>query len=482
MTNEQMVVDQKPVAEKPHRENRMERRSGGGKRGVWVLAIMVMAAVSAAGLFYATSGKEGFRKSPGEESASARRAESNVPRVQVEKPLRGGMERTTSQPGTIRAFQYAELYSKVPGFVKTLLVDRGSRVKKGDLLAEIYDPERNVAVLQATAELEHAKKAVKQAQAFVLAAQASVMAALANHNQAIATRDQMVADRDYRKKQFYRIKDLVERGSAEPRLQDEQQDAWHSAEAAVLSAEAGIKTAIAKVDEAKAKVEQAKADLEVAKAQVQVDDANLKMAKVWVQYTRIESPYDGFVIFRGESVHPGSFVRAATEGVEEPLLTVARSDLMRTIVPIPDNQVGYCQPGDPATVTVDAVPGRTFQARVSRVAESEDVNDRTMRVEIDIPNPDGVLRDGMFGRAFILLEKIIKKLTIPSSSLIERNGKGEGAVMVVRDGKVYRAKVLVGMDTGLRTEVIEGLGEDDQVIVMPDASMADGSPVKVESV
>ena len=57
------------------------------------------------------------------------------------------MVRVTSQPGTIRAFEFAPLFTKVSGFIKTLQVDRGSKVKKGDLLAEIYDPERDVAVI-----------------------------------------------------------------------------------------------------------------------------------------------------------------------------------------------------------------------------------------------------------------------------------------------------------------------------------------------
>ena len=105
-----------------------------------------------------------------------------------------------------------------------------------------------------------------------------------------------------------------------------------------------------------------------------------------------------------------------------------------------------------------------------------------MRVEIDLPNPDGVLRDGMFGRADILLEKIIKNLTVPSSCLIDRNGKGEGAVLVVRDGKVHRVAVRVGMDTGLRAEIVNGLAEDDQVILQPDASIAEGTKVQVETV
>ena len=111
---------------------------------------------------------------------------------------------------------------------------------------------------------------------------------------------------------------------------------------------------------------------------------------------------------------------------------------MRTIVLVPDRDVPYCKVGDPATVHLDALAGRVFKAKVSRIAESEDLKDRTMRVEIDIDNSDHALRDGMFGRAEILLEKLIKNLTIPSSCLAQRNGKGEGAVFVVKNGELRR--------------------------------------------
>jgi HlyD family secretion protein len=393
------------------------------------------------------------------------------------------MERVTSQPGTIRAFEFAPLYSKVSGFIKTLKVDRGSRVKKGELLAEIYDPERDVAVIQAKASLEHAKATVDQAEASIMTAQATVLAAKAKQNVAKADLDKVLASRDYRKKEYDRISELVERKSVEPRLKDEELDEYHSSEAAVLSAQAGIETAAALVSEANAKVAQARADKKAAEAQVQVAAANLEMAKVFVQYTRIESPYDGVVTYRGESVHPGAFVRAADAGgATEPLLIVAMTTKMRTIIPVPDRDVPYCHVGDPATVTLDAFAGRVFKGKVDRTAESETLNDRLMRVEVDLDNPDGVLRDGMFGRADILLEKVVKNLTVPSSCLIDRNGKGDGAVMVVKDGKIDRVNVKVGMDTGLRAEIERGLTENDKVILQPDPSIAEGTAVDVESV
>jgi HlyD family secretion protein len=468
------------------RPQAIRSRSGPGRgRSIrsWLAIAMVLLVLGGAGGFWLVeTGRQHVDASKEASAAEGGAAATGRPKVRVVRPVRGGMERVTSQPGTIRAFEFARLYTKVSGFVKTLHVDRGSRVKKGELLAEIYDPERDVAVIQGQASLDHAKAAVAQEQASILSARASVAAAEAKQHEAKATYDQMGAKRNYRKKEYERISDLVARGSVEEKLKDEQLDEYSAAEAALLSAEAGIETAAALRAEAIAKVEQAKADKKAAEAQVEVAAANLQLAQVFVQYTRILSPYEGVIIYRGEAVHPGSFVRAADEAAgQDPLLTVAVVSKMRTIVPIPDREVPYCNVGDPATVSVDALGSRVFPGKVSRVAESEDINDRTMRAEIDLENPDGVLRDGMFGRAFIVLEKLITNLAVPSSCLIDRNGKGEGAVLVVRDGKVRRVKVHVGMDTGLHAEIVDGLGADAEVVVQPDPSVTDGTEVETES-
>ncbi len=454
-------------------------RSGWGSL---VLSGLGLVTIAGGGFFWLSSRGEPGKNDEARASRSDDRSSKTAsePRVQVAKPRRGGMERTTNQPGTIRAFEFAPLYAKVSGFVQALKVDRGSHVREGDLLVEIFDPEKHVAVLQAQAALDRAIAAEAQAEAHVKVAEAKVLAAIARQGEAQAKVNETIAQRDYRKKQYERIYALAQRDAIEQRLVNEHLDQWHAAEASVRSAEAGTKTAAAERAEAAADVEKAQADVKATKAQIEVEQANMKMAKVFVDYTKITSPYDGVVIARGEAVHPGSFIRSAAEGAGEPLLTVARTDKMRTIVLVPDRDVPYCKVGDAATITVDSLGGRVFRGTVSRISESEDLADRNMRVEIDLPNPDGALKDGLFGRALILLEKMISNLTIPSKCLIERNGRGEGSVLVVKGGKVHRTKVQVGLDNGLLVEVINGLDENDQVILQPDASIADGTKVQVE--
>jgi HlyD family secretion protein len=453
------------------------------KRSVWVWLGLVVCALAALGagafVFFAEQGHA--KKGKGEHVLNGEAAVETTATVKVVRPRQGGMARVTSQPGTIRAYEYADLYTKVSGFIKELNVDRGSPVKEGQLLAVIYDPERDVAVLQAKAALDHSRAQVTQSDANIKTAEAMVAAAMATKKEARAIHDKAIAQRDYRKKEYARISDLVVKRAAEKRLEDEEYDNYMSAEADVMAGVAGIETADAKLAEAKAKLELANADLKVAKAKVQLADADLKLANVFVEYTRILSPYEGFVTVRGEGVHRGAFVRAATEsGSHQPLLTVAYTKKMRTIVPVPDNQVPYVKVGNPATVTLDALAGREFPGSVSLISESEDLNDRTMRVEVNLDNPDGVLRDGMFGRATILLEKEIKNWTLPSSCLVDRNGKGEGAILVVKDGKIHKSKVHVGMDTGVRAEIIDGVNAGDVVVLQPDTSMSEGGAVHTE--
>src|SRR5262249_41610708 len=136
----------------------------------------------------------------------------------------------------LRAFEFAQLYAKVSGYLKDLKVDRGDRVKKGQLLARIFDPELDVAVLQANAALEHARAAAKQAEARLKTAKVGVQAAEAKRNQANSVLEEAVAQRTYRKKVWDRITALVQRNAAEPQLADEKEDEYLASKAAEHSA------------------------------------------------------------------------------------------------------------------------------------------------------------------------------------------------------------------------------------------------------
>ena len=139
---------------------------------------------------------------------------------------------------------------------------------------------------------------------------------------------------------------------------------------------------------------------------------------------------------------------------------------MRVVVRVPDRDVVLANAGDPAELAVDALEGRTFRGTVARVAESEEHQTRTMRVEIDLPNPDGVLREGMYGRATIKLAAQSSHLTLPVElrPRADRQGQGHGPGRPRRRGP-SRDRSSSGRTTGRSVEVVSGLGHDDRVVV-----------------
>jgi HlyD family secretion protein len=478
MATDQYVVETKPGPRRP------EAGARGPRWGRGLLLLLVIAALGGGGYYLAFADRDRTRPSEKNETGEGHHGGApahGLPRVEVVKPKRGGMEMTTSQPGTVHAFEYAQLYAKVSGYVKDLKVDRGSRVKKDDLLVSLYVPELVAAVEQAQAALIRARAQVDMAKARVTTAEEKIKAKVAHQNESLAILQAATSNREYREKQFLRIKQLVDATSVEQKLLDEEEDRRAAARASEFAAKAGVETAKAEVAEAKAMLAQAKADLEGADADVKVGQANLDEKQTWEAYTQIKSPYNGVVIFRGEAVHPGAFIQSADKGMNEPLLTVAQDDKMRTVIPVPDRDVPFCNIGDPAIIHVDALHDREFKGTVSRIAESEDVNDRTMRVEVDLANPNYLLRDGMYGRAVIVLQAATSHLTVPSSALLDRDSEGKGTVEVVRDGKLYRQPVIIGRDDGTLAEIISGLDSNAAVVVKPDVSMTDGTAVEAEA-
>ena len=399
--------------------------------------------------------------------------------VEVAQPHQGGVERTTTQAGSVHAFEYASLYSKVSGYLKVQNVDIGDRVKLGQLLAVIEDPEVDKAVEQNRASLDQAQAKVKVAESKIRSAQAAKDASEALVKQAETMVAAKIPNAELQKKQLARIAGLVSDNAVEAKLQDEQQDRYDVATADVGVARAEVLSARAEVINKEALVEGARADLIEAKANVEVAQANLGRAKVMQEYTKITSPYDGVVTLR--SFHRGDFIRSASEGGSVPVLAVATTNLMRVVVPVPDTDVPYVNKGDKATLQMAALPGMTFTGVVSRFSETEDADSRNMRTEIDLPNLDGRLREGMYGRVTLLLQAASSQsVTIPSSGLLDQTGKGEGHVYVVKDGKAHKVKVHVGNDNGVETEILSGLSPTDRVIVSYNGSVEEGTPVHSE--
>ena len=443
-------------------------------RVVWIVLILC-AALGGAWWWVERRPKSAEPATAGRSTLSNAAEHGRLP-VAVVHPQAGGLPRTTTQPGTVHAFEWANLYAKASGFLINQVVDIGSQVKNGQLLAEIYEPERQQAVRQATAAREQAEAVVEQSRAAITEAAAEAEAASAEVELRQAEIAQYTATRVYREKEFRRFTELAERRSVDERVADEKQKDFEAAQASEHVAQAAVRAAKGRLAKAIAAETRSKADLVAAQANVRVATAALGRAQILVEYTKIVSPYDGVVTLR--SFHRGDFIRSAAEGNTTPVLAVARTDLMRIVVYVPDMDVPNVRQGADAVLRIDALDGESFSGKVARFAAAEDPLNRTMRTEIDLPNPHDRLREGMYGTVTIQLRPPARELlNIPSSALIEAAHQGQGTVYVVRDGRAHQMTVQVGKDDGLRVEVRSGLKPDDQVVVAYSGSMEDGEPV-----
>ena len=464
-----------------HSQPKAKPKEGGGGGIRWVVGIVVLAAIGAGAFFYyghdkpkpnpkAAGGSAGSGQGEGEGSGGG------TP-IETAHPKKGGIERSTTQAGSVHAFDHASLYAKISGYLKEQNVDIGDRVKRGQVLAVIEDPEIDKTVEQNAASLEQAKARVDVAKAKIRSAAADKAASDAMVTQTESDVSAKVSNHELQEKRLARIRGLVQRDAVEQKLLDEQQDQLDVSSSELGVARAAVLTAKAQTIAKMALIDSAQADLEEARSNVAIAEANLAKAKVFQDYKTIVSPYDGVVTVR--SYHRGDFVRSATEGGNIPVLAVAVTNKMRIVVPVPDVDVPFVNQGDPATFHIVALPNETFHGVVSRFSETEDPQSRNMRTEVDMPNAEGKLHEGMYGRVTILLQPAAEGgVTVPSSCLVEQSGKGEGTLYVARDGKAHKVKVQVGKDNGVDAEILSGLKTEDEVIVRYNGPIEDGSPVK----
>ena len=147
---------------------------------------------------------------------------------------------------------------------------------------------------------------------------------------------------------------------------------------------------------------EAQADIAAAKAHLQVAEVNLQQMQTMLDYAVLRAPYSGVVIgtlfTRRHLLKPGAMVEM------EPLFVVMRMDKVRIFVDVPEQEVQLVHPGIPARVRIQALQDQEIEATVTRTSWALDPNNRTLRAEIELPNPNGDLRPGMYAYANITVD------------------------------------------------------------------------------
>jgi RND family efflux transporter MFP subunit len=218
----------------------------------------------------------------------------------------------------------------------------------------------------------------------------------------------------------------------------------------------------------------------LAEAQSRLDAAIAAEAEVDAQiaYATIEAPFEGVVTAR--TIDPGDMVFQASspKGSAEPLLKVAKLDVIRVKTYVPEREAVWADVGDPATISFDALAGQVFSGAIARLTGAVDAKTRTMLVEIDLPNPDGRIRPGLYGQVRLALEQRAGALALPASAV--QFGSSGAFVLVVGTGDVARrTPVETGLNVGGWIEIVAGLRGDERVVTGAPAGVADGTVLRL---
>ena len=217
--------------------------------------------------------------------------------------------------------------------------------------------------------------------------------------------------------------------------------------------------------------------VDAAKAKSGVAVAGLQRIETLLSYAKITAPFSGVITKRW--VDPGALIPAATSSSTSKsgaVVTLMDFSTVRIDVAIPDTEAPFIKKDLPVKVTVNELPGRTFQGTITRFSYALDESTKTMATEIEISNPDLALRPGMWAAVEIELQKKENALLIPAEALVIE--KNKNSVFVVRDKKALKVALTTGFDDGVNVEILKGCGPNDAVIVAGKQSVTDGQKVQ----
>lgn len=429
-----------------------------GKR-MTIAGCVIVALVSLAVVGRILSTDDGGQaRAAADDDASGRPATPPV-RVVVVKAEQRPLTRVLRMPATLQAGESADLYAKTSGYVSTIVVDIGSRVKKGDALATIDVPEMLDELHQAQAVREAKRANVGALEAKVAQADSMIAIARAEVRRSAAQRELWTIT-------VSRKKELLDAQAIPDQNFDEARSRLAMAEAEVQNAEATVASA-------KAHKRAVEADVAVARSQIAVEEARVARLNTLLKYATIRAPFDGVITDR--HVDPGAFVRSAAEGTGRSLLTIANVSYIRLVLEIPEVDTPFVRVGTDVTIDVKALNDDPITATITRSAMALKANTRTMRVEVDLDNRSGRLAPGMYAQVELKLESKAQAMLIPSKAIRVRGKKI--SVLVAQNGIAQAKPVTIGYDDGIWAEVVTGLNGDEEIIISASGAIAPGAPV-----
>lgn len=344
----------------------------------------------------------------------------DMPVVTVTTASSGSGGRAVAVPGELRPFQEARLFSKVTGFVRDVLVDRGSHVHKGETLARIQAGEVDAQVAEADSRAQAAQDALGEAQARYDGTRATY-----GRLKAAAATPGVVSP------------DELERAASAAR-----------ADSARLAA---------------------------ARSQASAAQSSHRAVSETGAYLAITAPFDGTITER--NVSPGALVGPATGAGSTPTFSIEDNSRLRLVVALPEAYVGSAVTTGVASFQVKAFPSDTFRARLSRRAGTLDPHTRAELLEFDVANPTGRLEAGMYADVLVPVARSSPTITVPLTA-VATSTEGPFVIAVVGD-TTHWVRVRKGDTVGDRVEVFGDLRDGERVLLRGTEEMRTGVRVRI---
>lgn len=211
-------------------------------------------------------------------------------------------------------------------------------------------------------------------------------------------------------------------------------------------------------------------DYERIQYELEALQASYNLARLELDYTQIRAPIDGVVSER--------YIKLGnTIGTGDPVFRVTSLDPLVAYIFVPEREFRQIAAGQQVHIEVDALPGPPRVANVTRVSPIVDPETGTFKITIEIRDTERRIKPGMFGRMSIIYDEHENALQVPRSAIIESAGRK--SVFVVVDDKAVRKDVTTGFGSAGMVEIVEGIGDDDRVIIVGQVGLKDEAPVVV---
>jgi RND family efflux transporter MFP subunit len=347
--------------------------------------------------------------------------ESQTPAVDVVNVNFAPPSESIGYPGETRGWYESTIYARTNGSVDQWFVDIGDHVHKGQVLATIDTPDLDAQLQAAQHQL-----VVSQSQVEVVKAQS-----------------------DFAKSTY---------------------DRWRDSPKGVVSEQ--------ERDEKKAEYASSVAQLRAAEAKVSADQADVDRLNAIEGYKQVTAPFDGVITSRHIDI--GDLVTSGSTTSTTSLYTVAQISEIRVFVDVPQQATAGLDVGVRAVAMANEFPDKKFEGNITRTSHAIDPVTRTLRVEVDLENPDLVLMPGMYIKVdFNIPHKGL--LRVPASALMFRSG-GPQVAVVDKDGKVQFRDVQIAIDNGDYVEIGSGVFPNEKVALNLSDQIAEGQKVTAEEI